>query len=261
MKAMGLAAFSVFSGRLEGVVAWPYADILNLITVGIGNLIDPKRYAMSLPFFHLDGRAATPEEISVQWEGLKADPLAAKLGHRYAERLTTIRLRPEGIATLVRGKLLENEVTLRRRCPDYDSWPCDAQVALNSWAWAVGSGAAFPRLIDALNARDFTAAITHCHINENGPDGKPNTPDDNWGLKPRNVANKEMFRLAAETQSEGGMFDPETLRYPVPGFSFLTPPSETHVQTSQTPIMWEEITGSGALIHPIPEFFRELDTD
>ena len=44
------SVFPSFSTKLEGRVPWMYCDVLGLVTIGIGNLIDPEEAALHLPF-------------------------------------------------------------------------------------------------------------------------------------------------------------------------------------------------------------------
>lgn len=250
MKPEGEAYFPTFSGRLEGVVPWLYADIYNWITVGIGNLVDPLEYALSLPFVEADGSAATRERITQQWRAVKSDPAAARLGHRYAEKLTSIRLTPDGIASVVVAKLRQNEQVLVRRFPELVDWPTDAQLATHSMSWACGPGFRFPALEQALLARDFTAAARHCHINTDGPDKIPNTADDNWGVKPRNVANKRMYRNAARVQLE--KLDPDALFYPhAIGLEEAPPPAAPQGASTNVELLQRELARAGFNPGPI----------
>jgi len=70
-------------------------------------------------------------------------------------------------------------------------------------AWACGAGFVriFPRLAKALDVGDFAAAARECHINETG----------NPGLKPRNVANKMLFRNASRAADPAMLAWPEEL--------------------------------------------------
>lgn len=212
MKPEGEAYFPTFSGKLEGVVPWLYADILGLVTVAIGNLVDPIEYALALPFVEPDGAPASRERIAAAWHAVKRDPLAAKHGHRYAAGLSTIRLTPDGVASVVVAKLRQNEAHLVKRFPEFPEWPTDAQLATHSMAWACGPAFRFPALEEALRWRDFSAAARHCHINTDGPDKIPGTADDNWGVVPRNAANKTMYANAARVMLE--KLDPDALFYP-----------------------------------------------
>lgn len=244
MRASVEAAFLPYNTKFEGIVFSMYADILGLITVGVGNLVDPMTYALSLPFVHRDGSPASREDIAAQWLELKRHPEAARHGWRYAERFTSIRLTQNGVHALVVAKAKQNEAVLVKRCPDFESWPADAQLALHSWSWACGPGGKWPRFMAALNARDFELAAVESHMDESGPDRILGTADDNWGLKPRNVAQKELFRNAAKVQSEGGMFDPDALLYTVSGLMPAMP--VTHTPPKQDPVIVDD---SSRIVH------------
>lgn len=192
-----------FTGPLEGAaIPYFYADILGLVTINYGNLVDPIALALSLDMVHPDGRAATSNEIADAWRAVKNDPNCAKNGHRYAKQLTSIRLTPEGIERLVFGKLESNDAALTKRIPNFQDLPACAILAMHSWAWACGAGAKFPALIDAVKAGDFEGAAVHVHINEWSklPSG---TKIHNAGLVPRNVANKRLMLNAAHVIAWG----------------------------------------------------------
>lgn len=195
-------AFVPFSSKFEGVVPWMYQDIKGLVTVAIGNLIDPMVHALVLPFVRPDGSRATKEEIAAEWQAVKAHPLLAKHGHIAARSVTRLRLTDEGIVEVVLQKLHQFESALCQRFPGFDDWPADAQLATLSMAWACGPGFRFPTLAAALNDRDFDLAAKSCHMNETG----------NPGLIPRNKANKIMYRNAAKVQA--WKLDPESLSWP-----------------------------------------------
>lgn len=197
------AAFVDFSARFEGVVPWLYVDVKGLVTVGIGNLVDPIQMAMPLPFVRPDGSPADRAEIAAEWLRVKNYPNAAKLGHRAVEHVAQLRLTTGGVHDLVAGKLAQFDAQLTRRFRDFQAWPADAQLATLSMAWACGAAFNFPRLVVALVGGDFSAATKLCHIDETG----------NHGLRPRNVANATLYRNAA-TVLAGGL-DPETLHWPV----------------------------------------------
>ena len=70
-----------FSTRFEGRIQWMYLDILGLVTTGIGNLIDPKPAALSLPWRHVGTyERATVGEISVEWDMMKSRKGLAQTG-------------------------------------------------------------------------------------------------------------------------------------------------------------------------------------
>jgi GH24 family phage-related lysozyme (muramidase) len=204
------AAFLAFTTPLEGCCDYLYADVLGLITTGIGNLVDPLSAAQGLPWVRPDGSRATGAEIATAWLTVKGDPQCARQGHRYARSLTTIRLTPEGVERLVYGKLDANDRFLAGRFADFDEWPACAQLAVHSLAWACGPSFRFPKLEESLRARDFDAAAVHVAINEWSKlaDG---TPIHNSGLVPRNRANKTLMRNASRVQAF--MLDPELLEW------------------------------------------------
>lgn len=204
MRAVVRAAFVPFTARLEGAIAWMYLDVKGLVTIADGNLIDPCGYAMLLPFVHPDGSPATPGEIGNAWLAVKGRPELAQLGDRAAERVTTLRLTPEGIAKVVLAKLDEVDRDLARRFPAYPTWPAAAQLGTLSLAWACGAAFHFPLLEAALRRLDFHLAAVECAMNTTG----------NAGLRPRNENDHQLF-LEAATVLELGL-DPDVLFWPGP---------------------------------------------
>lgn len=198
MRPAVRANFVAFTEPLEGSCSYLYADVLGLVTTGIGNLVDPVMYALDLPWKRPDGSRASRDEIALAWHTVKDDPHAARLGHRYAARLTTLRLAPEDVSALVLGKLDANDAALRKRFPEWEQWPADSQLATHSMAWACGPNFRFPRLEAALRARDFLLAAEECHMRTDG----------NPGIVPRNTANRILYRNAALSR------DPELLYWP-----------------------------------------------
>lgn len=196
-------AFVRFTGPMEGVVPWMYQDVKGLVTVAIGNLIDPIQYALPLPFKKADGSFATRDEIAADWLRVKGHPGLATAGHRAAERIAQLRLDDEGVQLVVSRKLAQNADHLRRRFLEWDEWPACAQLATLSMAWACGPAFQFPMLAAVLNAQDFAEAAKQCHINEAG----------NPGLIPRNKRNKTLYRNAARVRDF--KLDPDYLNWDV----------------------------------------------
>jgi len=182
MRQSVVDRFREFSVRFEGLVHWPYLDVKGLVTVGIGNLIDPVSSALELPWV-LEGTTdrATPEQVIADWNNLKAQTRLSKLHFNYARPVTKIRLTDEGVDTLVRSKLLANESYMRKHLPDWDSWPADAQLFASSMAWAVGPGwvGIFKNCTAFLLKGDWENAAKCAAIKTEG----------NPGIVPRNAAN------------------------------------------------------------------------
>lgn len=193
-------AFVQFSTPLEGCVTSLYADVKQLLTVGIGCLCDPVSMALDLPWVLPDGSRPSRDEIARQWRLVKADATRlSKLHWKYAAPLTTMRLTDEGVLDVAIGRLRANEKVLRGYFPNWDLFPADAQLACCSMAWAVGAG--FPQIFgnfrQAANAQNWIAAIAACGIRTDG----------NPGIVPRNAANKLCLANAQQTISQGFPLD------------------------------------------------------
>lgn len=202
MRATVRDAFLPYTKPLEGVVPWMYLDVKGLVTVGIGNLIDPVGAALACPFVRADGSPATREEIGSEWAIVKNHTELAHQGYRAAKQWTRLHLTEEGIADVVGRKLDEMWSYLAHRFPEIESWPGDAQLATISMSWACGPAFRFPALELALRAKDFVLASTQCTINENG----------NPGVVPRNAANRTLYVNAARVIAWG--MDPDQVYFP-----------------------------------------------
>lgn len=179
--------FVAFTSPLEGVVEHLYLDTKGLVTVGIGNLVDPIQYALPLPFVHRnDGRPAQRDEIATEWLDIKNRPELARLGHRAAREHCRLHLTPDGIDNLVARKLGQNDRFLAARFPEWNEWPADAQLATLSMAWACGPAFRFPMLDAALKAQNFELAAQECTINPQA-----------GTIVTRNAANRTLYRNAA----------------------------------------------------------------
>lgn len=199
MRDIVRRSFVAFSGPLEGVVPWMYADVRGLVTCAIGILIDPMSYALALPWVRRDGSPATPGEIVQDWHRIKGDASMARLGHRAAERVTALRLTTEGVERVVLAKLDQVDAQLSQRWQEYPTWCADAQLAVLSMAWAMGAGFDFPRFDAAIRRALWLVAAQECTISERG----------NPGVAPRNQRNRLLFGAAHRVQ-QGGL-DPDQI--------------------------------------------------
>jgi hypothetical protein len=205
MKDTVKEIFPEFSRKFEGYVNWMYLDVKELITCGVGNLIDPVSLAIGLPFTKTDGSKASVPEIIAEWKQLKARTELAHLGWKAAKQYCKLRLSDDAISDLVRVRLEQNEQYLiKHHFPDFDSWPADAQLAVLSMAWALGSNfpATWKILKAACLAKDWAKAALNCHISEVG----------NAGVKPRNEANVRLFNSAALNNVDDSISDEERKR-------------------------------------------------
>ena len=157
--------FIKFSTPFEGVVQTMYQDSKGLVTVGMGELIEPIQLGWGMPWKHADGTPATQSEYIAEWNVINGNPELAKDGWVVAARFCKLHLDIADIEVLVQAKLNLNEEQLRKRVPNYDNLCADAQLFLHSWAWAVGAGASYPRMLKLVNAGNFMGAIMECDIN------------------------------------------------------------------------------------------------
>jgi hypothetical protein len=211
------SGFTAFSAKFEGRVPYMYLDVKGLVTVGVGNLVDPVAVAQTLPFrfknkpgINAPGSPATPDQIAQEWQILKNDPGLATKGATACEPITQLELSDDAIDSLILERLTQNESFLIRQqwFQGFDAWPADAQLGLLSMAWAMGPAGpgAFPNFRAACQKLDFKTAAAECKMNEAG----------NPGLIPRNEANFTLFSnaaivLASEAQSG---FQRSNLLYP-----------------------------------------------
>jgi hypothetical protein len=211
------SSFPAFSTKFEGRVPYMYLDILGLVTVGVGNLIDPVQAAQALPFcfknrpgISAPGSPATQDQITQEWQALKSTPGLATKGFTACEPITQLELSDDAIDSIVLARLTQNESFLKRQqwFQNFDTWPADAQLGLLSMAWAMGPGGpgGFPHFRAACQSLDFNTAAAQCKMSEAG----------NPGLIPRNQANFTLFSNAAIVlagEAQGG-FQRATLYFP-----------------------------------------------
>jgi GH24 family phage-related lysozyme (muramidase) len=173
-----------------------YLDKKGLVTVGIGNLIDPIRLAVSLPFLHSDGSLATKDEITFEWRKMKLNKHLAFQGATAAGKIASLHLSSNSISELVFTVLRKNDKQLIEALPAFRNWPADAQLAIHSMAWAMGTGflAEFPKFIRACLIGDWTKAASECAMRT----------ANNAGLIPRNHANRKLL-LAADLVCKNGL--------------------------------------------------------
>jgi GH24 family phage-related lysozyme (muramidase) len=189
MHASVLARFPSFTAAFEGRIPFFYQDILGLVTIGLGCLVDPQALATCLPMRHHDGRLASPKEIGMEWNRIKSDKTLAKKGHRAAAQMVTLHLAEADIDKLASNRLATFEKYLMVGFPEWETFPADAQLGICSMAWAMGPGfyRKFPNFTKACNERRWEDAAKNCLMRTTG----------NPGLVPRNKANVKLFYAAA----------------------------------------------------------------
>jgi hypothetical protein len=190
--------FRAFNEPFEGAIPFMYLDVKGLVTVGVGNLIDPVELATALPFRFKNQpeQHAAPAQIEAEWHKLKSDTSLASKGHLACAALTELELGNDAIENLINHRLTSNETLLKSQesFHAFESWPADAQLALLSMAWAMGPDGfrTFPNFRAACQNMDFETAAKESRLDENG----------NPGLIPRNEANFTLLSNASIVLTE-----------------------------------------------------------
>ncbi len=231
MRQVIADTFFDFTAKREGFTPFMYCDTLNLVTTGVGNLIDrgarngfdvsPNAMspAMSLPWKHkgpgwnsgnpIAGAPLSQGEIAAAWTATKLRQqndqafIAAggikQGGFKYAG-FTDATLDMQGLKDLFQRTLNSFDNTLQQRYPgSYQKAPADAQQAIMSMSWALGPAFNFPAFKLAFDAGDFAKAGELSFFKGGG-----GTLENRSG---RNAENVIMFNNAAEVVRAGGDFD------------------------------------------------------
>lgn len=203
MRQSVRAAFMGFVVPFEGSLAHMYLDVKNLVTVGVGCLLDPIESAVGLQFQKLDGSLATWEEVALDWHRVKSrEDLSPHGGGAFA-KVAQLRLSPAGIDDLLGYKLMGMDLVLQKRFPAYEAWPADGQMLVLSMSWAAGPYFRAPKFDVAARALDFETCADECVLHT-----------------PRDKVNRQLAMNAANV-IRGGL-DLDVLQFP----SFVLPPVE-----------------------------------
>lgn len=200
MRSVVRQAFREFNRALEDLVPHMYVDAKGLVTVGIGNKIDPLRENIINLGWRWRakrnvGSPLTPLEpaekvaiVPAEWLQLKTQSAAlAGKGRAGADPLTFVELPVSEIDKLVATQLAADEFKLKQEVffGHFEFWPADAQLGILSMSYALGAALlGFDRFREACFLFDFAAAAEECIMQ--GP-----------GLQQRNANNQRLFRNAA----------------------------------------------------------------
>jgi hypothetical protein len=192
--------FSDLTKPMEGEVFWMYQDTLGKVTIALGYLIDTEADALAVPANGADftrkedGGVAAPDEISAEWQRVKADTEHTGHANQYGA-ITSLRISSDGCAALTRTRAAAFESTLQQTAEfaSMGGWPADAQLGLLSMAWAMGpafaQGGRWPDFRAACGAAHWLAAAANCNMS------------DAW-LAKRNAVDRGLFRNAAYLVSQ-----------------------------------------------------------
>ena len=235
-----------FNKPLEGRVKFMYCDVKGLVSTGVGNLIDftkkemtpptaaeraaslqeahrfDWRHGLNTPEDPGDGSVASAAEVDAAWDAVKAKMDIASHGHLGYKSVTTLRISDAEIDRFVFVRLGEFEADLKRQ-PDFakfDDWPADAQLALLSMAWGMGTRFGFPTFRAFAKSGDFEGCARECRFN-------PNVGT----IVTRNDRDQLCFRNAAQVVAAG--LDREKLIWP--GTAPSVPTTPTPPPTTPTP--------------------------
>jgi GH24 family phage-related lysozyme (muramidase) len=221
-KASVVNSFVNWSRPLEGMETGPYTDAEGLVTTGLGNLIDAPAAGQKMHVNCGHGTSvpcgqATPTAMAraLPWQGGSIDADWAKLKAAWpgtqstaCRGITSARLSPEAIQSLVSQKMKAIEADLIAHFPGFAQAPADGQLAAYSMSWAMGTGFAgtWPQFDAAFRAGDYAAAAAQSHM-------------QGVGIDMRNLANKLLLLNAAAVTHLG--LDPDRLYY-IDGLSILS---------------------------------------
>lgn len=199
--------FADFSEGFENRVQVFYLDTHRppLVTIGIGNLVDPISEVLKLPMRDKGtGLLASQQRIAIEWARVKALTAHAYDATQFWVTTAKLYLADADIDELVNAKMEEFEGILKRRVAfvGWEDYPADAQLAILSMSWAMGPSFNYPHFEAACLARNFAAACEECYM----PD------ENNHGLIPRNKANRQLLTNAAAVVAANA--DPGILHYP-----------------------------------------------
>lgn len=204
MHDMVLGYWAHFNDPLEGTVPFMYLDIKGWVSTGVGNKIDETeransaataaereaslRLANQINWYNKNnGAPASPADVAVDWDNVKARLDLAPLGHRAFENLTQLRISSDEILGLVQRKVLEMErvLTSRAEFRDFADWPANAQLATLSMSWGMGPMFRFPTFQNLVANGRWAEAAEECRFN----------PDEGT-IKIRNKLNRVHLYLA-----------------------------------------------------------------
>ena len=211
LKKSVALALPVFQGKFEGsALPYMYTDVKGNVTFGTGILADPVSSALKYPWKNPDGSLASAADVTNAFNAVKsAWPAVQSTG---CQSLTTIRLTPDDLNSILYGKAALFHSGLSRTYPSYTKAPADAQLAMLGLAWPWGDGfaavwdrsypgklgTAFRTAFEAGNFAALPDIISQASASEESV---------NAGIIPRNTAVKQLFSSAADVVAKKADYD------------------------------------------------------
>jgi len=145
--------------EFEGFKTWMYVDSTNLVTTGIGILLDPfERYGRVLAWYDKTNpqRLAGGDEVKAEFDAVKS---------KSNDYITKLRARPADVIGAVLSILAQKEAACRSYFgSDYDSFPADVQVVLTQMSYAGGLLTRKNDLAPLLAARNWLGARDYTYL-------------------------------------------------------------------------------------------------
>lgn len=194
-----ITALPDFLRQYEGKVNFMYLDVKGLVTIGIGNLIDPVSQALKLEFGTKGGGGPVgTSEVMTEWQNVKSRTDLMNKGSAAFNAITRLQLTDRGISTMVNeaAKSIESYIKTNASASkfysNWDNWPADAQLGFLGVAWG---GIPLPqfgwhKFPEACGNEDWDTASKECTITSAIAAG-------------RNEAHRLMFLNAAAVKSNG----------------------------------------------------------
>lgn len=153
----------------EGSIPWLYRDTRGNVTVGVGKMLPTLQAALALPFqIDAPGEAATPEEITVDWNRIMALPFGQNYAAHFYRAATSVFLSDAEITALLVQVLSTCDTELAVDYPDYASLPDCVKTALLDMDYNLGDAKlrkTYPHFDAAVDSRDWLTAAANCHRN------------------------------------------------------------------------------------------------
>ena len=184
----------------EGEVKYMYKDSKGLVTIGVGNPIDPleKHPTWAKPSNYKNKLKKSVKQNDVLTDFKTVKNVKHWTGHGDFRAITMLRLTDKALSDLFNRKMKSLETNLKVKHAywfgKFDLWPADAQMALLGLAWGFGAGGVatkFRKFSKACKGMDFTTAAIECHYK-----GKSKS------ARHRNADLKKLFNNAAYTLYE-----------------------------------------------------------
>lgn len=159
---MDPAAVKARLTKFEGCVPHMYRCTGGEVTIGIGHAIPDDAAACKLSW-QISSAPAAPERVAADYAAVAAAD-KGKVASSYAA-LTACRMTNDDIGRLVDADIQAFEAKLVSALPNWNGYPAPVQEALFDMAYNLGLGGLlkFSRLLQAVNAGDWSTAAAQCH--------------------------------------------------------------------------------------------------